>query len=238
MSHIFLGIAILLGLWLAARWYVSAQPVTVIRVLRWTAAILGIGLIIAVALTKQISWLFFAIPVLLPWLMRARSAARMARNWQRMSGAAGQSAAGQSSQVETGYLRMNLDHATGGMDGEVLQGQYRGRTLSNLSLKELLALLCECSNDEKSQQVLAAYLERTHPDWRDAAQARDSATSSGNGVMSREEAYKILELKPGATSKDIKEAHHRLMTKIHPDTGGSTYLATKINQAKDMLLGG
>ncbi|HJO86863.1 MAG TPA: hypothetical protein QF359_07875 [Rhodospirillales bacterium] len=44
-------------------------------------------------------------------------------------------------------------------------------------------------------------------------------------------------LEPGASEDKIKEAHHRLLSKIHPDHGGSTFLATQINQAKDFLLG-
>jgi DnaJ-class molecular chaperone len=55
--------------------------------------------------------------------------------------------------------------------------------------------------------------------------------------MTADEAYEVLGLDAGASAEDVKEAHHRLMLKMHPDQGGSTYLASKINQAKDLLLG-
>ena len=62
------------------------------------------------------------------------------------------------------------------------------------------------------------------------------ARSTSGGDMSVEEAYAILGLSAGADAEAIKEAHRRLMVKLHPDHGGSDYLATKINRARDVLL--
>jgi len=58
------------------------------------------------------------------------------------------------------------------------------------------------------------------------------------GAMSKQEAYQVLGLTPGATEADIRAAHHRLMRTAHPDAGGSDWLAARVNMARDILLGG
>jgi DnaJ homolog subfamily C member 19 len=55
-------------------------------------------------------------------------------------------------------------------------------------------------------------------------------------AMSRAEAYEVLGLKMGASSDEVHAAHRRLMRMAHPDTGGSDWLASRINQARDVLL--
>lgn len=242
MPYFILGIALLVGALLAARWFVNAEPAMIVKVLKWTAIIAVLAVAAFFAFTGRIGWALFAIPALFPWFMRARAMARTAKNWSRMTGSSsGQSGggggqAGQSSEVETRYLKVYLDHTSGEMNGEVIQGKFAGRTLRNFSLDELLKLLIECADDEQSIQVLSAYLDRYHgDDWREKA-STETGVGSGN-MMDEEEALEILGLEAGATPEEIKSAHHRLMGKIHPDHGGSTYLATKINQAKDVLLG-
>jgi DnaJ-domain-containing protein 1 len=85
-----------------------------------------------------------------------------------------------------------------------------------------------------------AYLDRRDPGWRENSQT-DATTGSGRrgwstGKMTEEEAYQILGVQPGASAKDIGLAHRSLMKKLHPDQGGSTYLAARVNEAKDVLL--
>ncbi len=142
----------------------------------------------------------------------------------------------QSSAVETELLRMTLDHDSGDMDSEVLNDDFAGRRLSDLSLAKLLALLRECrAGDAESATVLEAYLDRYHTDtWR-AAETGEAGFA--DQAMTREQAHRILGLKPGAGDQEVRQAHRRLMLKNHPDRGGSTYIAAKINQAKEVLLG-
>lgn len=79
--------------------------------------------------------------------------------------------------------------------------------------------------------------------WRgEAAPAEDGRAGRrppppDTGPMTVDEAYRVLGLEPGADDAAIREAYRRLMVRMHPDQGGSTYLAAKINQAKDLLLG-
>ena len=146
---------------------------------------------------------------------------------------------GQNSSVRTKILAMELDHDSGTMDGEVLDGQFAGRRLSDLKLEELVLVMDDCSvAGDQSQALLEAYLDRAHPDWREGAQ-RDSGAGTGaaSAKMSVKEAYEILGLELGAGEDEIVAAHRRMMKQYHPDQGGSDYLAARINQAKDLLLG-
>lgn len=117
-----------------------------------------------------------------------------------------------------------------------LDGQFKGKLLSDLQLEQLLALYKNYrSTDEQSAALLQAYLDRIHGDkWRSNTDDTKSSVETGN--MGRQEAYEILGLSPDASHEEIIDAHRRLMQKLHPDRGGSTYLAAKINQAKDLLL--
>jgi hypothetical protein len=154
--------------------------------------------------------------------------------------------AGGQSQVETDWLRMTLDRATGDMDGEVLRGRWIGRRLSQLNFRDLVALWRRC--DAQSAALLEAWLDRTQAaDWREqaaalAAQDDAQAGKPGGGPapgagMTREQAWEVLGLPPGSSPEAIRAAHRRLMKLAHPDQGGSTWLAAQVNRAKDMLLG-
>ena len=138
---------------------------------------------------------------------------------------------------------MSLDHDSGDLDGVVLEGPLEGRRLGELTREDLLGLLATCrAEDPKSATVLEAYLTRNHGDaWHggeDAGEGEQAGGSGGPQAMGLVEARQILCVEAGATREDIIQAHRRLIQKMHPDHGGSTFLAAKINQAKQTLLNG
>ena len=153
-------------------------------------------------------------------------------------GARTRKSAGQVSRVRSAFLEMELDHDTGAMRGRILAGRHEGATLDALDVATLAGFLPDI--DEESRSLLMAYLDRREPLWRENAQA-DATTGSSRrgwstGKMTEEEAYQVLGVQPGASAKDIGLAHRSLMKKLHPDQGGSTYLAARVNEAKDVLL--
>ncbi len=150
----------------------------------------------------------------------------------------GRKTKGQKSRVQTRMLAMELDHDSGAMDGQVLEGEFKGRRLSELNKQSLLMLLRECRRAaDQSGPLLEAYLDRTVHDWRTAAGERRQSAETADGTMTRQEAYAVLGLKENASREEVRAAHRHLMKQLHPDHGGSDYLAAKINQAKDLLLG-
>jgi|ERR1051326_3385507 hypothetical protein len=146
--------------------------------------------------------------------------------------------AGQVSRVRTAFLEMELDQTTGRMGGHILAGPHQGASLDSLDVATLVGLLGAI--DAGSRDLLAAYLDRRQPGWREYAQGDAGAgrgrASARSGKMTEEEAYQILGLQPGAGAQDITRAHRSLIKKLHPDQGGSNYLAARVNEAKDVLL--
>lgn len=158
---------------------------------------------------------------------RARSSSRATRQ------------PGGHSYVRSAALEMELDLDTGEMNGLVLAGSFEGRELDNLDEPDLLQLHSELAGDAESLGLLEAYLDRRAPDWRAGLDVDDDAglgASPGAGTMTQKEAYEVLGLGPGASEAEIREAHRRLMKRMHPDAGGSAFLAGRINEAKAVLL--
>lgn len=204
------------------------------------ATVMAMIMLIYLAVTGRLHWLGAVFAALLPFLrnllpliLRALPFLNHLRK-QRNSNA---QSAGNHSEVRTAVIHMTLDHDSGVMYGTVLEGPLKGKELGNLSEQEFIELLRYCrQQDQESARLLEAYLDKRFGDsWRTDDPGQQQAANTA-APMNREEALQILGLSAGASREEIIEAHRRLMQRLHPDRGGSDYLAAKINQAKDLLL--
>lgn len=146
---------------------------------------------------------------------------------------------GKRSTVRTAALEMELDHDSGALEGMVLAGRFETSVLGEMTLRELVELHAELLGDGESRQLLETYLDGRFPVWRKDAEAdvgRGQRVAPGSGAMTKQEAYQVLGLETGASAADVRKAHRRLMQRLHPDVGGSPFLAARINEAKDVLL--
>lgn len=236
MVRVFMVVLALAGAGLLLHWFLRAEPRQILRALRWGGVALAVIIAIVLLATRQFQFLYGLAIFLLPWIIRARAL----RN--RMKSARGPTA-GQASEVRTRFVVMQLDHDSGHMDGDVREGPFAGKRLSQLTLDEVVALYRTAfAADQASAQVLQAYLERMHGDaWRaspdEGAEKAAGAGKTTGGPISLSDARAILGVGPDATQDEIKQAHRRLMKQFHPDHGGSDYLAAQINEAKEVLLG-
>ena len=236
MLYLLGGFAVLSGFLMLVYLFVNADPARLARGLKVTGIVIAVVAVATLAISGRLAALLMPLAMLMPLLIRVRS---ILDRYRPPTGS-------QTSTVTTAFLRMMLDHDTGSMEGTILRGRFSGMRLEELAVADLLSLLRECrAEDEEGARLLEAYLDRLHPDWRDelAGERAGSAGGSGRGSarpssgdMTVDEAYAILGLSPGADPEAVKEAHRRLMVKLHPDHGGSDYLATKINRARDVLL--
>ena len=229
MASVLLGIAALVLLLWALNAFTKTDPKVAARALKisaGTAALAGAVILVALGRVGIALPLGIAGLALLGLWPRGMGFGRRARK-----------SPGQVSRVRSAFLEMELEHDTGAMRGRILAGRHEGVGLDALDLATLLGLLAEI--DEESRALLATYLDRRDPGWREHAKADAAAGTAApprTGPMTQEEAYQILGLEPGASAEEIGRAHRTLMKKLHPDQGGSTYLAARINEAKDTLL--
>ncbi|NJO23509.1 MAG: DnaJ domain-containing protein [Sphingomonadales bacterium] len=231
MQYFLLGLATVVFGLIVAQAFMRANPAALAVKLRLVGGIAALG---------GAGFLFFrggtgyALPLagLGAWLLWGQGGPPL--GWPGRGGPS----TGQTSTVTTEHLEMELDHDTGAMRGRVLKGFFAGRDLEGLKPVELAHLWQDCRfNDPQSAQLVEAYLDRVHPSWRDdLARGEAEHTHGPDGKMTAAQALEILGLPPNASDDDIRRAHRELMLKLHPDRGGSTYLAAKINEAKDVLL--
>jgi hypothetical protein len=149
----------------------------------------------------------------------------------------GASAGGASANVSTSWFDASLDTSTGEMDAVIKRGRFSSQSFNTLSEASLQTLYQEVaqSGDGESLRILEAYGERRFgdPDW---AIKHSRAAGSTEDKMTLELAYEVLGLTQEATREDVIAAHRNLIGGVHPDRGGSSYLAAAINRARDKLL--
>ncbi|MDO8862232.1 DnaJ domain-containing protein [Haliea sp. E1-2-M8] len=200
--------------------------------------VIAVGAVVFLTLTGRMHWVGAALTgllvgarQLLPLLIRLFPMLSSLRNKASAAGP------GQHSTVESAILRMHLDHESGKLSGEVLRGPLQDWRLDELDRSQLEDLLRYCQQeDNDSVQLLLSYLEQRFPGEADFGRQQQAAPDTGSG-LSRAEALAVLGLEDNASDEDIVQAHRKLMQKLHPDRGGNDYLAAKVNQAKDFLLG-
>lgn len=229
---------------LAARYFVirtksgKSKPIAAGQGALW-AIVIGLFLaLLALAAIGRVHWIAPLIGGLIPMVVRLLP--RLMRGVQAGQFGQDTNATGRTSEVHSAWLRMTLDHDSGHMEGEILLGDHTGKFLGELDFAEIMALR-ERIQDSDSLRLLDAWLDRNHQDWRDASEGAHehdprSDASIGGGTMTRGEALRILGLDEDVSEADVRAAYKQLMQKLHPDLGGSDYLASIVNRAKQVLL--
>ncbi|WP_199088909.1 DnaJ domain-containing protein [Bosea sp. ASV33] len=231
------GVAVLILVWWLAKLFAGANPKVLARLAKTGGGVAALGVAGLLMVRGRMDMAVF-LGGLGAWLLgwSATGPGGIRFPWADRSGPT----PGATSKVKSALLDMELDHDSGAMAGRVTAGPYAGRGLDSLDLTELAALMRDCLNrDADGARLLEAYLDRRSPGWREDAQRDGDAGqrgAPGAGAMAQQEAYDILGLQPGAGEEAIREAHRALMKRIHPDAGGTSGLAARVNQAKDVLL--
>lgn len=232
MSYFFLGGFALLGALAIFQYLRGIERGRLMRSLRWLvgggAALLAVGLL----LLRRIDIAIFVGAVAFSVLRSGRLGP--------FSFDGGAQAAGNISKVKSYRFAMELDHDTGAVSGRVLNGQFAGADLMDLGEAETRVLLAEVEGDADSLSLLESWLDANRAGWREyfagTWQDEAQAQSPAEPTDALAEAYEVLGLQRGATDEEIRAAHRELMKGVHPDHGGSSYLASKINAARDRLL--
>ncbi len=237
MATLIAGVVAVILLYSLLQMFRAANPVILARAIKIGGGVVALAVAAFTGLRGELA---VAIPLgifgagLLGWSPFGPSGFS---NIGGMFGAGAKRSSGQTSKVRSQFLDMTLDHDTGQLSGQIVAGPHAGRDLGEFDLPQLTAMIS--GFDAESVALFESYLDRRFPAWRQDAQG-DAAGGQGRapsgGKMTDEEAYQILGLQPGAGRDEIGRAHRALMKKLHPDQGGSTYLAARVNQAKDTLL--
>jgi len=229
MPRLLLLVAIVFSLWY---WWSTVKRLTPEerRPFFWRTAFWGVlGASIILVATGRMHWLGAGLAALIPvgklvlgFGLRALPILRILSRFKTSP-----------SQFGTSSLKVEINFASKKMDGEVLKGEFTGKRLSELNPEQLKTLSEEFrAADRESFVLLQAYLMRNGA----GEQTNDNYQAGNFSDISNDEAHKILGVEANASKEEIVKAHKRLMQRLHPDRGGSDYLAAKINAAKDQLI--
>lgn len=239
MTWLILGAAALVLLTYLYSLYTQGEIRRLVRTLRW---VVGGGLAAAAAISGLRGNMMIAS------FMGIAAAGVLTRGrLGPIDFGAGMSSPHNASSVKSRYLSMSLEHETGSVSGTVREGLFAGRDLASLSAEECWALYDEIDGDPDSAALFESWLDANRPGWREwfaehfgmetgEGVEEERRNHAGSGLSGVDEAYEVLGLRPGASAEDIRKAHRALMKKVHPDHGGSSFLAARINEAKDLLL--
>jgi DnaJ-domain-containing protein 1 len=237
MPTLIAGTVAVIVLYLLLQMFRAANPAVLARALKIVGGVVSLATAAFVGLRGELA---VAIPLgifgagLLGWAPFGQNAFNFGGLF---SGLNTRRSTGQTSQVRSQFLEMMLDHDSGTLAGRIVAGPHAGHSLDEYDLPQLAAMMPNF--DAESVALLESYLDRRFPAWRENAERNTAGRqrrAPASSKMTDEEAYQILGLQPGAGRDEIGRAHRTLMKKLHPDQGGSTYLAARVNEAKDTLL--
>lgn len=247
MPYILAGFLVIWLVLYGLRTFMRANPAVLVRFLTWSGGLIALLLALPLTLRGRLDF-GLGLGLLGVWLIgAARRTARQAVTQAKFAGGKGQSRgasrASGLSRVRSAVIEMELDHATGVISGTILAGPDEGKSLDRLSRLQCETLHRLCLRDDpEGARFLEAYLDRRFPGWRAASEdepdtwGRRPAMAPRSGAMTEDEAYEVLGLQKGATRDDVVRSHRSLIKRLHPDQGGSTDIAARVNEAKDVLM--
>lgn len=238
MQFVLIGLVVLCLLVLLGRGTIRANPAMLAGLIRNGGGILALASVAFAVVRGQIG-LGAALFAFALWLLTGAKRP----SWSGFGLGGGSAGQGGESRAASSWLDMRINLATGAMSGQVLQGACAGRDLNDLSDEECAALRRDClSADPQGARLLETYFDRRFPGWRQAHERDADARQSGRGGarpeagMTEQQAYEVLGIKQGATAAQIGGAHRALMKKFHPDHGGPADMASRVNEARDVLM--
>ena len=234
-------VSVLIILWYASNAFTRANPAKIARYLKPLGGYATLAVAALMMLRGQVE-AAVAVGGFGLYLLGLANPPSFARMFSKVGAAPG---ADKVSRVRSAMIEMELHHDSGAMEGTILAGPLTGGRLADLTRPQCEEILLQCQRDDpEGARLLEAYLDRRFPGWRPAGEGHaDAGAGAGAGGgrvsarMTEDEAYEILGLAKGASSEEIARAHRTLMKKLHPDHGGPTALAAKVNEAKSVLMG-